>query len=263
MIKNMTRLGPINTLAHLPAWTLGFFFIVSLVLSSFLVPTARGTLITNGDFETGNFTGWNTGLSPNPAIVSGASALAGSHSAEMPSSGNGFLFQNFGPVVGSYRTEFLFSMPDPGHGGNRALSVFWRSTESGQINLRVVDAGNDGDGDVQVFDESSGWQTVLTDSVELGSTVNSLALTYNDFGTGANYDLTVNGNSNTGLSFFQNAAPNNLSRLDFSNVFSDGSYTIDNVSVAVPEPSSALALVFLAGCTLLRRGRRAVRAAHV
>ena len=82
------------------------------------------------------------------------------------------------------------------------------------------------------------------------------SLTFNGFGTGFDYDLTVGGQTATGLSFWQNTALNNFDELTFVNEFSNTGYEIDNVVVStVPEPSSAV-LLMLSGLALSNLGWR-------
>lgn len=222
-----------------------------------LAAPANAVSVTNGDFETGDFTGWSNGA--GATIVSGGAALAGSFSAELPGvSGGGAVAQSFTPTTEVVQTSFLFAMGDPGGSSNRGLNAFWReSAGSGQINLRVVDVDNDGDGDVQVYDGS--WQTVLPDSVSF-STTNSLSLRLNEYGGSANYDLNVNGDIAAGLSFFQNQVIDDFDEIQFSNQFGVSAFTVDNFTaaevVAIPEPATGgLVLLSLVGLAFARRRR--------
>jgi len=219
----------------------------------FGAPSGQASLLTNGDFETGDFTGWTDDASG--ASVTGSGALEGSFSASFPASG-GDLSQSFAPVTSPVTVSLLFTMGDPGGGGNRGFNLSLRDAGAGeQINLRVVDGSNDGDGDVQIFDGQPGggggsWQTVsdLNDSVSFSST-NDFSLTIHTFGGSFDYDVTINGQTASGLSFQQNDNSffAELDTLAFVNQFSQGGYVVDDVSVtAIPEPSG-FALIGLLG----------------
>ena len=216
---------------------------------------ARADLITNGDFETGDFTGWSNDA--GATIVTGGSALAGDYSAFLPGGGGGgTLSQSITTTTDAITTTFIFSMPDPGGAGDRGLNALWKESDgsgNGQINLRVVDIDDDGDGDVQVY--SSSWQTLpsLKDSVSFGTT-NTLTLTINGYGGSFSYDVAVNSSSATGLTYRQNQDLDDLARFYFSNQYGEDEFTVDNV--VIPEPATlALAAAGLLG---LRR-RRACR----
>ena len=200
------------------------------------------SLITNGDFETGDESNWTDGA--GASITSGSSALAGTYSLLMPASGGGSPFsQSLEPTTERtpLQTSFSFSMHDPGGADHRGLNAYWVESGgggSGQINLRVVDIDDDGDGDVQVY--STTWNTILTDVVTFGTTeapsVNTLTLTINTLGAGLDYDVTVNGSTVSGLSYRQNQQIDDIAKIGFSSQFSPAAYTIDNVSVTTRGP---------------------------
>ena len=239
------------------AFRAGLIITTSLALGAL---PAAANLITNGDFETGDETGWSDAATAS--IVAGSSALSGTSSIFLPGGGGGGGFQQFlstatnaTPLV----TTFDFSMPDPGGAGTRGLNAFWiESTGGGQVNLRVVDLDDDGDGDVQIFNGT--WATVLTDAVNFAPStanpvLNFLSLTFNGFGAGLSYDLTVNASTATGLAHFQNQTLDDLGRFQFNNQFVTSEFTADNVMIsAIPEPTSLA--FFGLGCSLLFAARR-------
>ncbi len=217
--------------------------VVAISLSNFACANA----ILNGDFETGDLSGWSN--SAGATIATGVSALDGTSSAFLPDStvDSGYLRQYLPSVSTPVVTEFIFTMPDPGGPGDRGLNAFWDGP-GGQINLRVVDLDSDSDGDVQIYQQGSGWQTPasLKDSVSF-SEVNSLRLTLNDFGSSFDYDVTVNGATTTGLGFYQYSALESFDNVYFSNSYSAVGFTIDNVFVSIPEPMTLLVWSLLAG----------------
>ena len=223
--------------------------ICTLTLFTSAQTIQAASLLTNGDFSTNDTTDWiTTGAAGVVDASSGAAVFAGGGSPD------GNLHQDFTPTTSSITLSFEFVNPDPA-GADRATNLFFGGT-GGQINLRVRPGG-----DIQIF-QSGGpsWQNILPDGTATndGSTVNTLSLTVNDVGGSWDYDLTVNGNSATGLGFFQNAAPTDISRITFSNDFGSTGFTIDNVAVntnPIPEPSGFL-LCALAGLTFGARRRR-------
>lgn len=217
-----------------------------------LAAGSHASLITNGDFETGAIGPWSN--SAGATIVTGGSALDGTYSLFLPGgSGGGSVGQTFAPITsGAYTTKLIFSMPDPG--ADRGFNAYWGATGSQQINLRVVDVAGGSDGDVQIF--STAWNTVLTDVVSFTGT-NNLQLTINNYGGAFNYDLSVNGASSNGLTFSQNGVPTHLARFALNNQFGTSPFTVDNISIAVPEPASATLLTaLLCAFGFSRRKRR-------
>ena len=214
---------------------------------------SAANVIVNGDFETGDLTGWTGGAG---TTVSSTDPLAGVESAIQVYGFQEQLYQRFTPITTAATASFIFQASDPGGAGDRSLNFVIRDSVivSGQarhqINLRLVDLDADGDGDVQIYD--GGWQTIFTDAVVFGETT-SLSLTLNSYGTGATYDLNVGGNTANGLSFFQNGFMTDFAEVAFLNEGLSGSTTlkIDNVSV-VPEPSTT-ALIGLGGLALILR----------
>ena len=207
-------------------------------------PSFAANILINGDFETGDLTGWTD---PNGigTVNAGRLDIAGGASPD------GFVQQTFAAQMVTTTVSAEFWTVNP---ADRSFNMFLRgSTSSGQINLRVVPGGN-----VQIFNSGSTWETLanLNGSVVTdGTTANTITVTLNDYGASLDYDVTVNGATESGVGFFQNAAPANVSRIAFDNDFGTTGFSVDNVSVSpVPEPGSAL-LALLAGLGLLRRRR--------
>jgi hypothetical protein len=104
-------------------------FLLTLLLLSATGP-ARGDFITNGGFETGDFTGWT--LSSGTAVVSGAAAHTGNFGAMLTTSGaEGSLSQTVTTPTGSPLTLTFFLASDgvtPNHfqvsfGGKQLLNL--------------------------------------------------------------------------------------------------------------------------------------------
>ena len=204
-------------------------------------------ILVNGDFATNDITGWTTtGAAGIVDASSGAAVFAGGGAPD------GNLTQAFTPQVTPVTLYFEFVNSDP-VGTDRATNFFFAGA-GGQINMRVRPGG-----DLQIF-QSGGpsWQNIFPDGTATndGSTVNTLSLTVNGVGGGWDYDVTVNGNTVTGLSFFQNATPTDIDRIVFTNDFGATAFTVDNVSVdAIPEPSGVM-LLGLGALGLAARRRR-------
>ena len=190
---------------------------------------SAANVITNGDFETGDLTGWSLGI--DGTTIDSTTPLAGSHSALQLPKGSDFLSQSFTSFTGAATTSFIFAASDPGGAGDRSMNVtFGESGSSNQINLRLVDQDADGDGDVQVF--NGAWTTVLTDAVTFGSTT-TFSLTINEYGAGFNYDLNVGGNIASGLTDVQGGVLNDFNEISFvnSSLAGGSTFEFDNVSV--------------------------------
>ena len=214
---------------------------------------SAANVITNGDFENGDFTGWTVG--GGSTTISSTTPLAGSYSALQVQWNGATLTQSFTPFTDAATTSFIFAASDPGGAGDRSMNVtFGNSTGSNQINLRVVDLDDDGDGDVQAYD--GGWKTVLTDVVTFGSTT-TFALTINGYGAGFNYDLNVGGNIASGLTDVQGGVLNDFNQLSFVNasLAAGSTFDFDNVSV-VPEPGTYALLAGLTGLVFVMLRRR-------
>ncbi|NNC89467.1 MAG: hypothetical protein HKN82_13500 [Akkermansiaceae bacterium] len=222
------------------------------------LPAADASLV-NGDFETGDLTSWSNSAG---ATVESTGALAGVYSLVLPGGAapDGNVSQFITPLTTPATASLLFSMADPGADANRGFNMFLGSAgNSAQVNLRVVDLGNDGDGDLQVFDSASSWQTIISDAVVFGST-NSLSVSFTGYGASFGYDVAVNAASATGLSFYQNHATDftAFDQVLFTNDFGVTGFTVDNVAVesASAVPEAAEALVFLLGFLGLASHRR-------
>lgn len=212
-------------------------------------------VVNNGDFETGDFTGW-TVLSEG-AVINSASPIAGSYDAGMIVGSFNRLQQGFGKIfTDSVTASFEFTMADPGGAGNRGLNflVFDQADVTGnRWNMRIVDADDDGDGDVQIYSGGSWAGVVGLESLVDFSAVNSLRVTFNSYAdTALDYDLTVNGTTVTGLSGAQNAGFSGVGAIQFEGSSSSVGYHVDNVSV-IPEPATLGLFAFFGGATLFIR----------
>jgi hypothetical protein len=225
-------------------------------LAGLVITTASASaanVIVNGDFETGDLTGWTLGGSATS--IDSTTPLAGSHSA-LQVNGGGAIFQSFTAFTGAATTSFIFAASDPGGDGDRSMNVtFGESASTNQINLRLVDDNADGDGDVQAYNGT--WTTVLSNAVTFGDTT-TFSMTINDYGAGFSYDLNVGGNIASGLTDVQDGVLNDFDQLAFAtaSLASGSTFEFDNVSVeAVPEPSTT-ALIGLGGLALILRRRK-------
>ncbi len=240
----------------------GIRVLLALVTTVSLLSVAGAAMVDNGDFETGDMSGWDTNTA-GANVVSGSSALAGTYSALLPGGSapanpDGLLSQSFAPIVNPVAISFLFSMPHPET--SRGLNFLARDFEStdNQVNLRVVDLNNDGGSDVQIYQSGSGWQTLtaLKDAVSYTGT-NSFELTINSYGSNFDYDVMINGARATGLDFHQNSVPAELDMVVFNNSLGTGEFTIDDVAVSViPEPATIVIWSLLAGLAIGLRRRR-------
>ncbi len=217
--------------------------IIPIAFSVLIVGLApsRAQILVNGNFETGGFTGWTNTAS---ATIDSVAPLAGSYSAVLPvtpgTGGAHTLSQGFAPQTSPATAQFIFSMPAPVAPAVRGLQLYLRDSSAlRQINLQVVDLTANGLGDVQIYNTpNSAFRTVLTDVVTFNQPT-TLSLTIKGYGTSFNYDLTVGGQTVTGLSFYQFNKPTDLAEIDFVNQFQSSGFEVDNVSVTVvPEPAT-------------------------
>ena len=226
--------------------------------ASFALATSASAanLIVNGDFGTGDFTGWSNTTSGGGtafAVTSGAALSAVSNT--MPAFAGATLSQSF-----AAQTDFAFSATIAqvalGNGGSRR-----------DLNLSVgglifkVDAGG-------IFINTTGsWVSVLDDS---SAVFTSAAGTYDWAITATGFDGTNSESLDIILSQGGSAvftATNRTGIADTTGAVSDvdfsmgsnwgtSQYSVDNVSVTVvPEPSSA-ALLGLGGLALILRRRK-------
>ena len=193
--------------------------------------------IVNGDFETGDFTGWTGGTNDTKAVINDTSPISGSYSANVTTHGSGdfgLLQEGFG-IVSNATVKFDFKVDDPGGATDRGLQV---QLSAYAINMRVVDGSvlDDGLGDFEIFQGGgSGWMPVLTDVVVFGAS-NAVTITINGYGGAFDYDLVVNGVAATGLSYIQTGTFSSLDFVSFRGGSSTVGFTVDNVSVVGPVP---------------------------
>lgn len=241
------------------------------IFSSLVIP-CQAALIVNGDFEdtTSPFpAGWtydigdgNGGSSATVQQVAGLTAGSTTAAFIGPETGTAstseIRIQQFFMDTGSdWTINFLLNSADPGGAGDRSFNglFYFGNVNASQLNVRVVDLGNDGDGDFQIFNGTA-WNTVFSDAFTFGNTAD-ITISGNSGASGPVYDFTVDGSTQSGLTTFNDrgySAGDGLEIVDFRN--SSGSaagYTIDNVSV-IPEPS--VGLLALLGMALAGRRRR-------
>ncbi len=213
---------------------------------------SAANMISNGDFETGDLTGWT--VAGGGLTIDSTTPLAGAYSALQVQTNSSIMHQIFTPFTDAATTSFIFAATDPGGAEDRSMNVTFGGNGLNQINLRVVDLDEDGDGDVQAY--NGAWQTVLTDAVTFGSTT-TFALTINGYGANFNYDLNVGGNIASGLTFVQDGVLNYFDKLRFvnSSLATGSTFEFDNV-VVIPEPGTYALLAGLTGLVFVMLRRR-------
>ncbi|MEM8945904.1 MAG: PEP-CTERM sorting domain-containing protein [Planctomycetota bacterium] len=230
-----------------------------LFLIAISANTANASLLTNGDFETGDLTGWTEPVTPSGWSV-GTPALSGGFSAisAPPGAFNKTLRQEVSPLTDDTTLTMQFSAPSSTTSSARSLNFYLEASNFFRMNLRIVDEGSDGDGDLQAFDNvastpASGWTTLLNDiSFDTAHT-----LTVNVTGLGtvdtASFTADVDGNTSAPIQAFQSGIPFSISRVELVN--NNIGWTVDNVTLSViPEPAS-LALLGFSGIAMVIRRR--------
>ncbi len=246
-----------------------------VLVATILIGTlpAQAELLTNGNFESvtaDQFDGW-TYNNAGSAVVETGSVISGTNSAEIVASIGSIEQAPSDANLTQFTLDFDFAVfPNAGRTLNLLL---YYSLDRGvrMINLRV----NGSSAEVQVVNGSS-FQSIGSlvakttgddNNDKLWSTetpVNNHMTITADFTPGsASYDVTLNGNTVSGISYFQVAAPSEdfhtLSSVRFQGSSSAANYLVDNVTLAaVPEPSSLalLSLGILGGLLTAARGRK-------
>lgn len=204
--------------------------------------------------------GW--GLS-NPDVVTEVASLSGPGSAAFFSNNFNMTQVLSSDITGEFVLGFDFQIATTNGGGpDRGMNMTLREGLNPIFNVRTSAAG-----DLQFFD--GGWQSISSAATGIQSEQVNFTDVYRvevsgDISGTAGYDVTLlnvtdgtTAASATGLTFFQNDPTGgtaiDLIRFDRGN--GDYDWTLDNVSIAVPEPGS-LALIALGGSLLLanRRG---------
>ena len=229
-----------------------FFMAVAAILSLFVVSPvlAETELVSNGDFELveeNSFTDWNS----SPSVQS-FSVISGTYSAELQ--GNTIPTGVDGRQDVEYTPDYTFSVdfacfPTPSDTA-RSFNLSLVAKEEGSsttgwaaINFRVVESGI-----FQVYDGTTAYQTVdgLTavtttdmggDGIWAGETpeVNHLEVTTHYSDASPYYDVTLNGVTATGFTWFQYNSPVDMdfasTMVNFMRGGSVSNYLIDNVSM--------------------------------
>ena len=212
-----------------------------------VVITPHTNILVNGDFETGDLTGWTELSGSNGGnTVSDVDPLAGLESLiqTQHTSGSGnSLYQTFDAFTTSATVSFIFEVSDPNGftGGNRSLNLRLEG-DGGIINARIVEGVSGSSGDVELYDGAT-FQPVFTDVVTWGAE-ESFSLTINSFGVGATYDITVGESTAVGQSYFQNGNITTFDKIVFvnSSIYDNASLKIDNISVILFIPKGTLFL---------------------
>jgi hypothetical protein len=225
--------------------------------------------LTNGDFEAALGTDSSTSTFPNWTESNGNMAIAaptplsGTHSAQLVGTAAGSMLQNPTAISGIYSLTAKFAAVDPGGNANRVMNLIYGQLGIGnQVNLRVIQGTTSPTtlGSLQVFDTAiNNWQTILPNAVPFSTslatpTVNSLSI---DGTVGGSYTVKVGAATSASVSFYQNAPPTSIGRVEFhTDNGTNGTYVVDDVTLT-PEPGSVMIMSVLGGAALLARRRRA------
>ena len=241
-------------------------FCTAALAAAVLPAVSPAFALTNGGFEDGFSNGvpvgWSTALSPTITQVTG---LDGSATAVNLATPGAALLQDFENTPDIFTVGYDFELT-AANTTDRALNVTLRQADG--PNTPILNTRSLGSA-LQIFDGSA-WQSICgislaTDTeyrLELDGTLGS-AETAPGAGDAVNasYDLTLTElatsveTSVNGLSFFQNPT----SGIEIDSIWFEtgrigsNSYTIDNVSVVVPEPATATLALGAAGLLLRRR----------
>ncbi len=74
--------------------------------------------------------------------------------------------------------------------------------------------------------------------IYFGGPTNSLELLINEFGTGFNYDVTVNGHTINSVTYSQSGILNGLNEFAFAD--RTGEYTVDNILIKIVEKGTMI-----------------------
>jgi hypothetical protein len=134
----MKKLASLNLSARVRSVSLGF------VLALGLAQTASANLVTNGDFETGDFTGWsqfdNTGFTGVTGNFGGVNPVSGSFQAFFgPVGSTGGILQNLTTVAGQAYTIDLWVHNFGGDGTH--FGVTWEGNDLGTPTFPLINVG--------------------------------------------------------------------------------------------------------------------------
>jgi hypothetical protein len=215
---------------------------------------SAANMLTNGGFETGDFTGWSQlGGSHATNVISDTDPLDGIYSLIQSRKSNKNLFQTFTAITTAATASFDFQVGDPGTA--RGFNFVLNDSAANNINVRLTDADDGGAGDIQVYDGTA-WQTVLN-NVYTFDTESTFSLTVNSYGADATYVLSVGGVVSSSLTYLQHGTFNNAAGVAFAqpSLAAGVPLKIDNVLV-IPEPGTYALLAGLTGLTFVMLRRR-------
>lgn len=207
--------------------------IALLILAALVTSTAvRAELITNGGFETGDFSGWtlsgntqNVGVCASGSFFPGAPDLQGS----LCTANSG----NFSAALGPYGDPVHLSQTVATTAGELYALTFFLRTDNGGLDP--------------------------TQLASLGPQFNSFDVNFGGTNFYSFSDLADSNLAFTGITLSTNlVASGDTTMLEFVTQNQPGGFFLDDVSLApVPEPASFLLLtVALLGFGLVRRKRR-------
>ena len=240
--------------------------------ASFALAASASAALTNGDFETGDLTGWTAfsfGGTTTNFVIDSSTQIGGDHSLAS-GTGDGSLgsadatFQN----IGSAYANFTYSMDFRIDGTSTVREMDWGLSSN---------TGGDSNGTIRFgVDNTNGIRGIGINGAGGGSWGALNGGTFNPV-TGTDYTWTIIGSSFDGTSSasydmqisdsggvvftstnntFTTNTGASIASVNFTRGgnWGSGAYTVDNVS-AVPEPSSA-ALLGLGGLALILRRRK-------
>ncbi len=237
-----------------------------------LVANPAAAALINGDFETGDLTGWSSfsfGGQTNNLLIDSVTPLSGSHS--MTTDNAGSTANTIRSTTQSFTafTDFVYTMDFRIDGTSTVREMDWSlgALTGGEAN-GLIRFGVDNTNGIRgigingaaagAFGSLNGGSFNPVTGVEY-----TWVLTGSDFdGTSsASYDVEIfQGASSVYTSLnntFTSASGASIQSVNFTRGgnWGAGAYTVDNIGIAVPEPSSA-ALVGLAGLALILRRRK-------
>jgi hypothetical protein len=249
-------------------WCLSFFFhgdfkmrreilfVAAAVLSLCVVsPASADFALANGNFETvagGLFSGWDM----SPSVESSASVISGTYSAECrkEGSGSGMDARQSVDYVPDSTLSADFACFPTALDTNRTfqLSIGYKNSGDATVsalNFRVVGSGLFQGYNGSAYQTISGLPAALT-TVDQGSdlawvtetpVVNHLEIATHYSAATPSYDVTLNGVTTSGITWFQYAAPTAAVVTTVVTLAGDAcvsNFLADNMTIGIPEPST-------------------------